>query len=263
MSRKGAARRPVRAPRHSGGCLPTEDTGHGHGDPTTFDLSALPRAKPAARRMPDVRLLVGLALAVIVFGAGLTFWNVIAGPRTALVLQHDVPAGAVLAEADLAPSRVRVDGLLADQLVPADELPALIGRPVAEPLHAGELLLRPHLASRPAARPGMVLAAVSLKPETGPGAAAQPGSHVRVLATEKRGTSGDAATSVVLPDAEVVEVVQQARSALLAGGETRTGGAAEPVVLRVQATAEEAEALARAKVVGTLEVVLLGPGDVR
>lgn len=225
---------------------------------------ALPRVKPAApARLRDGRLLVGLLLGVLVFAGGLAYWNTVAGPRTALTVARDVPAGVALSEADLVVTRVRVDGPLADQLVTGDELAALIGRPVAEPLHAGELLVRAHLAQRPGPAPGQVLLAIPLKPEAGPGAAAQPGSRVRVLATIGRAGGGEATTSVVLPEAQVAEVVYQPRSALLTAGEPRASGGGEPVVLRVLASDAEATAVARAKVLGTIEVVLLGPGESR
>lgn len=228
---------------------------------TAIDIHALPRAKPAtAGRFRDGRVLVGLLLALLVFAGGLLYWTLLAGPREVLTLGRDIPPGTPLAAADLVPSRVRVDGALAAQLFAAHELPSVLGQTAAQPLYAGELLMRPHLAQRPAPAPGLVVAAVPVKPETGPGPAAQPGSRVRVLATVGR-LGGDAATTrVVLPEAEVAEVVYQPRSALLAGGETRAAGPSEPVVLRVFASVSEAEALAQAKVQGTLEVVLLGPG---
>lgn len=225
----------------------------------TLDLTAIPRARPKqALRVPDPRVLVGALLALLVFGAGVAYWSSIAGPRAALALARDVPAGTPLAEADFATTRVRVDEALARQLLAPEELPAVVGQASGEPLHAGALLLRAQLSRRPAPAPGLVLAAVPLKPESGPGAAAQPGSRVRVLATIGR-AGGDATTAVVLPDVEVAEVVYQPRTALLAAGDARPGTTGEPVVLRVLASEDEAAALARAKVQGTLEVLLLAP----
>jgi Flp pilus assembly protein CpaB len=225
-----------------------------------LDFSSLPRIRPAGRaRLADARVLIGLLLAMLVFAGGLGYWTVVAGPREVVALERDVPAGAPLAAADLGLTRVRVAGALAEQLVTAGELPALVGRQAGEPLHAGQLLMRAQLARRPAPAPGEVLVSVPLKPEAGPGPSALPGSHVRVLATLGRPGGGDATTMVVLPDAEVTDVVYEPRSALLSGGQPSASGPGEPVVLRVLASEAEAEALARAKVIGTLEVVLLAP----
>jgi hypothetical protein len=85
---------------------------------------------------------------------------------------------------------------------------------------------------------------------------------VRVLATTGRTGTADPSTSVVVPDAEVAEVVYQPRSSLLAGGAPGATSTGEPVVLRVLVSDDEAVALARAKATGTVEVVLL-PSDGR
>ena len=225
-----------------------------------LDLSSLSRVRPARpARLADPRVLVGILLGMLVFAAGLGYWSVLAGPREVVALERDVPAGAPLAAADLGLTRVRVEGTLAEQLLSAADLPSLVGRQAAEPLHAGQLLMRAQLGQAPAPAAGQVLVAVPLKPETGPGPSALPGSRVRVLATVGKPGEGDATTTIIAPDVEVTDVIYQPRSALLSGGQARAGEPGEPVVLRVLASETEAEALARAKVIGTLEVVLLPP----
>ena len=216
------------------------------------------RALHQPRRL-DMRALLGLFLMLVAVGGSIAFWTTSSDTRSVLVATRDLPAGASLTAADLAIARVRLDDTIYQAALPATELSSLVGKQLAEPVHAQQVLVRPQLAARAALAPGQVAFTIAATPETAVGGKMQPGDTVQVLVTVNKGKP-DARTAVVLTNARVYDVGYQQRAALVNtdGAQQRAPqGPVQWVTLAI--TQDEAKQLAQAKGAGDLDLALLPP----
>jgi len=160
----------------------------------------IPKSLAAPRFSP--RLAVGL---LVLAGAILGLVAVYRGaqPRTVQVLRaaHDVQPGVVLQAADLQAVAEALPDDVASGLVAASERPALVGRRLAQPLNAGDLLTRRQ--TEPATRQlgaGERLYALQIPNETTLGLHLQPADRVEiVVTTNKRGPRPPKRTSCCQP----------------------------------------------------------------
>jgi Flp pilus assembly protein CpaB len=212
----------------------------------------------APRRL-DARALVGLCLLVLAAGGSLAFWARADDARAVLIATRDLPVGATLTASDLAVTRVRLEDPVYAAAVPAEELPALVGRVLAEPVHASQLLARAQLAARPPLAPGQVVITIPLAAPTAAGGRVRPGDRVAVLVTTGKGRP-ESRTCVVLERAAVYDVGYEARGPVIGdaeGGDRASRGA--PVWLALSGTLSDSRAIAHARHNGELDVVLLPP----
>lgn len=216
------------------------------------------RALRQPRRL-DWRAIFGVFLLLLATGGSVAFWSASSDTRAVLVAVRDLPAGATLSEADLTVARVRVDDAIYQAAVPAGELSRLVGRQLAEPVHAEQLLVRAQVSIRPSLGPGQMALTIAISPETAVGGRLQAGDAVEVLLTTSKGKP-EARTTVVLPRATVYEVGHAPQLTVI-NADSAGRGAAQGAVswLTLVVTPEQAVELAQAKGAGDLDVALLPP----
>src|SRR5687768_1275166 len=152
-------------------------------------------------RRVDLRAVFGLFLLLLATGGSIAFWSASSDTRAVLVATRDLPAGATLSAGDLAVARVRVDDAIYEASLPAAAREELIGRQLAEPVHAQQLLVRAQLSSRPPLQPDQLALTIPIRPDTAVGGRVRPGDYVQVLATSGKGK----------PESETFVVVRRVR----------------------------------------------------
>jgi pilus assembly protein CpaB len=212
-------------------------------------------------RRVDLRAVFGLFLLLLATGGSIAFWSASSDTRAVLVATRDLPAGATLSASDLAVARVRVDDAIYEASWPAAAREELIGRQLAEPVHAQQLLVRAQLSTRPPLQPDQLALTIPIRPDTAVGGRVRPGDYVQVLATSGKGKP-ESETFVVLRRVRVHDVGRDERVTVV-----NTAGAAEtaprpaaqgPVsTLTLVVTQDQALELARARWNGELDVALL------
>ena len=213
------------------------------------------RARLVAVPRFDVRLAAGIVLVAVSVAGGLVLWNSVRETVPVLVASRDIPSGHVLEPGDLAVADVRLEGRPAAIAIPAAELDLAVGRTATGPVHAGELLVSPHLGDGPAIGPGEVAVTVPVEVD-----AVYPllrrGDAVSVLGTSDPGQPGSR-TETLLERALVFDLA-------LAPSRITLGGADEegvPTNVTLVVPRGEAERLAHALVNWDVTLVLLGrPG---
>ncbi len=211
------------------------------------------RALRRPRRI-DLRAIFGIALFVVAVGGSILFWTLSSDARAVLVATRDLPALAVLTPSDLTVAHVRVDDAIYQSAIPADELSGLVGKPLAEPVHAQQLLVRSQVASRPAFAANQVIYTIPIAPENAVGGRLAHGNFVEVLVTLNKGKP-DTQTNVVLPRAMVYDIGFEQRFTAINADSGNAQGAARWLSLVV--SQDEARQLAQARWSGDLDVALL------
>ena len=219
------------------------------------------RAIRSPRRV-DLRLVVGIFLALAAMAGSVSFWTVTSESRAVLVATRDLPAGATLRTTDLAVTRVRVDDAIYQAALPADALDVVAGRQLAKPALTRQMLVRAQLSSRSALEPGQLAMTVPIRPDTAVGGRIQVGDTVRILLTTNKGKP-ESRTSVVLPRTTVYEVGRDERLTVVntsaSAGSERGADQGQASWLTLIVSAEQAVALAEARWNGELDVTLLPP----
>jgi Flp pilus assembly protein CpaB len=229
---------------------------------TTTVASSVPRT--LAVRQPNIRVVVGVAMALA--GVALVLWLYRSSqPHTVAVLKavHDLPAGSVVHPEDIVPVSEPVSDAVAATLVPATEREALIGRPIGQPLNQGELVTRGRVIA-PIRRipPGQRVMTIPVAAETAAGGQIQVGDEVQILVTINKARPEQAQTFTVLDRATVYAVgMREASSAPFAVADQGAAGGGKLAWLAVLADATQAQALAKARWTGDLDVALLPPVD--
>ena len=162
------------------------------------------RAIHAPRRI-DLRLVLGVFLAIAAMAGSVGFWTVTSESRAVIVATRDLPAGVAVRASDLAVARVRVDDSIYQAALPAESLDDVVGKQLAKPALAHQLLVRGQLARRAALEAGQLAMTVPIRPDTAVGGRIQVGDTVRVLLTTNKGKP-DAKTTVVLSRVTVYDV---------------------------------------------------------
>lgn len=206
----------------------------------------------------DLRIILGLVLALTAVGGGLASWSAANETRGVLIALRDLPIGATLRSDDLAIAQVHMDDALYAAALPAAELAAIVGQRLGEPAHAGQVLARGQLATRRLLAAGELALTIAVRPETAAGGRLRPGDSVRVLVTRDKGKP-DSSTTIVLERVVVYEVGYDVRLSVgVVGGDQAENNAGGPVAsLTLIVTPEQAELLANAKWNGDLDVALL------
>lgn len=222
-------------------------------------MSASTKFDRRPRRL-DLRVVLGLTLALAAVGGGLASWNATTETRGVVVAIRELPTGAILRPDDLAVAQVHFDDTLYAAAFPAVELVAIIGRRLSAPAHAGQILARGQLATRPLLGPGELALTIAVRPETAAGGWLRPSDHVRVLVTRDKGKP-ESSTATVLERVVVYEVGFDARLTVGVADRGLAGDSGDgPLAsLTLIVTPEQATLLANAKWNGDLDVALLPP----
>ncbi len=126
-----------------------------------------------------------------------------------LLVTAAVPAGSVITASDIGTTTVAAGPGV--QVIPARQLPQVIGLVAATSLRPGTLLASSELTSKLAPAPGEDLVPVAVKPSALPASGLAPGDQVLVVATPSAGGSGSGtAAALTRPVPAVVEAVATA-----------------------------------------------------
>ena len=225
-------------------------------------LSSPPLVPSRALRRPrriDLRAVFGVCLMLVAIGGSVAFWTTLSDSRSVLMATRDLPAMAVLSPADLTVAHVRVDDAIYQAAIPADELTTLIGKPLAAPVYAQQLLVRSQVSARPVLAADQMILTIPIVPETAAGGRLRHGDQVQVMVTLNKGKP-EARTSVVLPRATVYDIgYEQRLAAVNTDGSTGSTPQGAAKWLSLVVTPAEAQSLAQARWSGDLDVALLPP----
>jgi Flp pilus assembly protein CpaB len=152
----------------------------------------------------DGRMLLGVALVAASLAGGLIFWGSTRQTVPVLVAARELPAGHVIKADDLAISQVRLDGRLSSLAAPDAERRRVVGRTTGTPIHTGEMVIWPDLATGPLIGPTEAAVTVPVKPEAVYGGL-RPGDAVAVIATRGKGQV-DSQTGTLLQRAIVYDI---------------------------------------------------------
>jgi Flp pilus assembly protein CpaB len=220
-------------------------------------------AQPRRPRRADPRALVGICLTLAALAGSVAFWVGASDARPVLVGTRDLPAGAILRSSDVTVAYVRMDDALFHAALPSDMLDSLVGRQLAEPVHAQQVLARAQLAERTGLAPDQVAITIPARPESAVDGRLRPGDTVQVLVTVVDKTRNEAHTRQVLERAQVYAVGREqsiGSTGANAESEARTRGAINSVTLAV--SPDQARQLAESRRQGELDVLLLPPLEV-
>ncbi|MFD9411545.1 SAF domain-containing protein [Streptomyces sp. NPDC059989] len=139
-----------------------------------------PRVLRQRRRRPG---LIALSVALIAAGglSGALLFTA-SGQRTAvLVVARDVPVGAAVTDADLAPASLALDPAV--KAVPVAKKAGVVGQRAAVALKAGSLLSPGQVTAESLIKAGEQLVGVALKPSQLPASRVAPGQKVLIVST--------------------------------------------------------------------------------
>jgi Flp pilus assembly protein CpaB len=205
----------------------------------------------------DVRALVGILLMLVATGGSIAVWSTEQDTREVLVVARDLPAGATLQASDLNITRARLDDPVFQAAYPRGSLNSVVGRQLAEPAHANQLLVRKQVSDRPLLEDGQMVMAIPVRSDAAAGGRVRASDAVAVIATDTR---RETAARIVLARVTVYEVGREQPSSFSTSSTspaTSNPGALSWISLIV--TPDQAVQLAQARWSGDLDVALLPP----
>lgn len=210
-------------------------------------------------RRADPRAIVGVFLTLAALAGSVAFWVSATDARPVLIAARDLPAGATLTAADLGIAYIKTDDAVYGAALPADMLDALVGRQLAEPIHADQVLARAQLADQFGLAPEQVAITIPARPDSAVDGRLQPGDFVQIMVTVTDKSTGEAHARPVLDRAQVFEV---GRDASLTSSAAASSDVAdvnrEPIAsVTLAVSADQARQLAEARRTGDLDVLLL------
>lgn len=171
---------------------------------TALALVGRRRAKSARTGRLDTRLVVGLVLVVVSIGGGLALFSAADHTVPVISVSRDLPAGHVIAAADVHEVRVRVDDTVLRGLVRGERKASLVGQVFLTPV-ARDALLGASAVGRDRAKEREMT--VPITSEHALGGSLRVGDRVDVLATFAKGGK-DARTLTVAHGAQVIDAVR-------------------------------------------------------
>jgi Flp pilus assembly protein CpaB len=211
----------------------------------------------------DLRAVLGLFILLVATVGAVAAWSGATSSRAVLSVTRDLPAGATLTSADLSVVRLHADAAVDAVALPASTEDQLIGRALAGPAYAHQVLVRAQISSSQALPPGQVAFSIPVSADSAVGGRLQAGDALRVYVTTAKGTPA-AKTAVVVEQATVLNVGYDPQLSTVgaAGSASDSAGSAPPSAVRsltLRVTPQQAQALAFARWNGSLDVALLPP----
>jgi Flp pilus assembly protein CpaB len=231
-------------------------------------LGVAPAARPSRwrwlRGWLTLRLIGGLAVMLVAF-CGYLLLLLLTTPRadSVVVLTRDLPAGARLAQSDLASAAVQLPDAQAVLAIASVDADQLIGRTLVAPVVRDEVLIRPALAATdaPELEPGYQAVTLPVRPDTAVSGALQLDDRVRVVVTTNKGPAAQSHT--ILPSARVLVIGRGTPGG--AGGlgtsasATAPARTAQPIAsVTLSVPADVVETLTAAKYAGEVDLVRIG-----
>jgi Flp pilus assembly protein CpaB len=208
-------------------------------------------------RRADPRALIGVCLTLAALAGSVSFWVGSSEARPVVVATRDVPVGATLGAGDLSVAYVRMEDSLYRAALPADMLDGVLGRQLAEPIHAQQVLARAQVEQRLGLAPDQVAITIPARPDSAVDGRLRPGDAVQVLVTVVDKARSEAHARLVLEHVAVFGVgrEQSLASSTSADADGFPRGSISSVTLAV--SPDQARLLAEARRTGELDVVLL------
>lgn len=211
-----------------------------------MSAQALPRAIARTRRI-DLRVVIGLLLFAVGILASSGLIRQAQERTPVLVATRALQPGDTIEDGDLRVAEVGLSPGIAS--LSASELDAVVGRVLAAPVEAGQVMTLGAIGSGPSLAVGEVAISVGVAPQHAAGGSLRSGDRVALLATEDPDRP-TARTSVLLSDTEVIAVQQE------------QGPGVDPLLTVTLAIAsDDAAAVAQAANSGVLDLALLPAGD--
>ncbi len=211
-------------------------------------------------RRLDLRILAGLGLMVASGLAILVLWSAAQTTRGVVVVTRSLPAGARLEANDLAVVQAQLPNAVYRAAVPASERATLVGRQLAQPVYAQQVLARGLLAGQPLLSGEQRAVTIPVSSDRAVGGQLQPGDLVDVVVAVK-GTT-EVTTEEVLSGVTVYDVDYD-RQVVVTASTAPATEAARPrralASVTLAATREQAKALLAAKQKGELNLLLVPP----
>lgn len=207
----------------------------------------------------DVRALVGILLMLVAIGGSIAVWTTEQDTREVLVLARDLPAGATLQQSDLNVTRARLDDPIYDAAYSRSQMNSLVGRQLAEPAHANQLLVRKQISSQPRLGEGQMVLAIPVRTDAAAGGRIRANDNVAIIATPNNSNGG--ASRVVLPRVTVYEVGRDQPSSFSSSSSSSSAASSTGSVswLTLIVSQDQAVQLAQARWGSDLDVALLPP----
>jgi Flp pilus assembly protein CpaB len=203
----------------------------------------------------DVRALVGILLMLVAIGGSIAVWTTEQDTREVLVMARDLPAGATVQDADVNVTRARLDDPVYAAAFPRSMRSQVVGRQLAEPAHANQMLVRSQISTRPRLGEGQMVFAIPVRSDAAAGGRLRANDNVAVIATNSR---GDGAAHVVLPQVTVYEVGRDSGSSLTSSSSSSSSASTGPLAwITLIVTQDQAVQLAQARWSSDLDVALL------
>jgi Flp pilus assembly protein CpaB len=216
-------------------------------------------------RRADPRALIGFFLTLAALAGSVAFWVGNSDARPILIASRDLPAGATLRSSDLSVAYVRMDENVYRAALPADVLDSLVGRQLAEPIHAQQVLARAQVADQLGLTADQVAMTIPARPESAVDGRLRPGDLIQVLVTVVDKNKNEAHTRQVLDHAAVLEVGRDqsfSSSSVSSSADGAAGPAGSITSVTLAVNADQARQLAEARRTGELDVLLLPPPEV-
>ena len=131
-------------------------------------------------RRIDWRAALGILVTLSATGGSLLFWSTTSDTRSVLVATRDLPPGAVLSISDVAAARVRMEDALYRAAIPLADQGQVVGKQLAEPVHAQQVLVRPQFAAMSLLTVEQGAMTIPVTAETAAGGRLQPGDPVNL-----------------------------------------------------------------------------------
>lgn len=213
------------------------------------------RALRQPRRI-DFRAIGGLVIMAVTIAGSLSFWGATNDSRGLVLAAHDLPAGAVLQRDDLAIASVRLDDTIYRAAVPAGGIADVVGKRLATPVYAGEVIAQKQVSGPRALGSGQMAMSIPIAASDA-ATGILPLSDVQVMLTSDKGKP-TSKTTVVLARARVSDVVYDQTQSVV---NTGNGSASQQRVssLTIIVTPDQGLQLAQARFNGDLSVALLPP----
>ncbi len=214
-------------------------------------------------RRADPRALVGIFVTLAALAASVAFWVSSTDTRAVVIATRDLPAGAMLSNADLSITYIRADDAVYSAAVPSETLDSVVGRQLGEPVHAQQVLARAQLQDQFGLGAGQVAITVPARPDSAVDGQLKTGDWVQVLETVTDKTRNEAHAHQVLQRVQVFEVGRDTslQSSVVAGADL-SGAPRGPITsVTLAVTPDQALQLAEARRTGELDILLLPPGD--
>ncbi len=214
-------------------------------------------------RRADPRAIVGIFITLAALAASVAFWVSSSDTRAVVIANRDLPAGAILSNADLSITYIRADDAVYAAAVPSERLDSVVGRPLGEPVHAQQVLARAQLSDDFGLAADQVAITIPAHPDSAVDGRLKPGDWVQVLETQTDKTRNEAHAHQVLQRVQVFEVGRDTslQSSVVTGADLSAASPSPITSVTLAVSPDQALQLAEARRTGDLDILLLPPGD--